>query len=1805
MPKNSYTGLEVAIVGMACRFPDAQSPEAFWQNILRGHESVRPLSDVELAVAGVDPDVWKADNYVRAASRLSGIEQFDADFFGITPREAALLDPQHRLFLESCWHALEDAGYAARSKRVLTGIYAGCGPNTYLTQNVAPSHDFRKEGMLDSMPGFQAMLGNDKDYLSTRTAYKLGLKGPAINIQTACSTSLVALHLASRGLQTCECDLALAGGVTILVPDGAGYTYQDAMILSSDGHCRPFDAKANGTVFGSGVGVLALRRLEDALADGDTIHAVIKGSAINNDGGDKVSFSAPSVDGQASVIRQALEAADVSPDAISYIETHGTGTLLGDPIEIEALANVFTERTAEAGPITIGSVKSNLGHLIAAAGVASVIKTVMAMKAKTLPPSINFNTPNREIDFDHLPFTVNTSPKPWIADQPLRAGVSSFGVGGTNAHVVLEQAPENQSVPLPSAPTAPLVLALSARNPAALRELTDKAIKRLTDAEGSELHSICYTAGVGRQAFEYRLFSVADNAQQLASALRTAVDDIQFVDPSEDRSVAALFTGQGGQSEAMGRALYDSEPVFREIIDACSIVLERHLERPLLDVLYGDASHSRLVHDTAYTQPALFAVEYALYKLWKSRGIEPRIVLGHSVGEYVAACVAGVFSLEDGLRLIAKRGALMSALPRNGTMLAVSAAPGIVRQEIGDLVDLVSIAAENGPLNTVVAGDVHAIERLAKKFTARGTVTTRLKVSHAFHSPLMVPILEEFHAFAETIAFHPPKKALISNVTSKLADSSIASAKYWTDHIRQPVLFHQSLLAAREIGATVFLEMGPHPVLCGMGQAALADEDDDETRFIPSLHRDMDDRKAMAVSTGRLFCAGIPPDWSAFCPTEARRIVDFPLYPFQRRRFWIEAESVDRPVWHCRREWMPIDRPKRLQVDAEGRWLIVGDAGGLAGRLAEAISTKWGGKPQTAIIVTPGKGDTETSDGSWKADLRSETGVHALVDRLRDPPAPPIKGVLFTATGSDDRADPATASPARASTAKLLEVARLQQAMSEHPDLAQAKLWIVGQGARQLPHATATKATRTDISSLSLTSAALHGLAMVLANEHPDSWGGDIDLSEAPEATEIEGILPLLIAARAEMAYALRGEQTYALRIVGTEPSKTDVPIDPENVYLVTGGLGALGAQVAQWLIDRGARRLLLVGRNLDGRAKAEALGRLRESGVEVAACAADVADLSAMSKIISDLTNAGRRLGGVVHTAGVVEDGMVSSIDAAAPLERALRPKLDGTLVLDQLTREIPLDFFICFSSISALLGMKGQAGYVAANAAMNHIVERRNALGLPGLSIEWGPWSQAGMAANLDDQFRRRLMDFGLFGIDTQDGLDRLGALLGTTGTITAAPVMWKRYAQKQYGTVPSVLREFLTQTDGLPAGAVTAPDAGTLAGMFASVEETEREGAILTFLRERVAKLLGVSDMASLPVDEALNRMGFDSLTTIEFRNSLTRLDVKVSLQKLVMGATLGELASDFASQIAAKLGTSPAGAVPAVVSSSAIGEDSYDKNCIIIPRPKPDAAIRLIGFPYAGGGPLVFQSWVNKLPDFIELGILQLPGRSARLKEPFHTRMEEMVDALVPDMVRFLDKPFAFFGHCVGGVQSFEVAQRLRREYGLEPVHLFVAGGRSPQIYNDAQFSIDVQQFNHETGRAEHELDESDFIEMLREVNFANNKALFEDKEMRDIMLPIIQADYEINNYYRYSPTPPLNTPITAIGGRIDPYVTGEHIYGWKEHTTGEFKVHFCAGDHYFMEHQGDLLTRIAAEDLARFAPHKPRASADKQVAEGVA
>ncbi|MBD2183505.1 FkbM family methyltransferase [Planktothrix sp. FACHB-1355] len=903
----------IAIVGMAGRFPGAKNVDEFWQNIRDGVESIEFFNDEELLDSGIEPEELQKPNYIKAGATLGDIDLFDAAFFGFSPREAEMTDPQHRLFLECAWEALENAGYNSETYPGRIGAFAGVGWNSYLFNNLYANREF-----IEAVGGHQTLMGNDKDFLTTRISYKLNLRGPSINVQTACSTSLVATSLACSSLLSYQCDMALAGGVSIFVPHKAGYLYREGGFLSPDGHCRAFDAKAQGTVIGNGVGIVVLKRLSDAIADGDCIHAVIKSATINNDGALKVGYTAPSVEGQTRAIAEAIALAGINPETISYIETHGTATPLGDPVEIAALTEAFSLYTNKTEFCAIGSVKTNIGHLDAAAGVAGLIKTVLALKNKQIPATLHFEKPNPEIDFDSSPFYVNTTLSEWKSNGvPRRAGVSSFGVGGTNAHVILEESPLEK----PGRRVAGSqgknyqLLVLSAKTNSALETATINLVDYLKQHQDLNLADVAYTLQVGRRAFNHRRTVVCRDIEDAIVALQDPKRVFTSIQETNSRPVAFMFPGLGTQYVNMARELYQVEPTFRKIFDRCCELFQPHLGLDLRDVLYSsenkldkssgfdlrkmlgrgeektDAATEKL-NQTFLTQPAIFAVEYALAQLLIAWGIHPQATIGYSIGEYVAACLAEVFSLEEAITLVAKRAKTIQELP-GGAMLAVP----LSEQEVQPFLnDKLSLSAINGASLCVIAGAIDAIEELEQLLIDKGLACRRIVTSHAFHSYMMEAIAPSLRELVKTFNLKLPKIPYLSNVTGTwITAAEATNPDYWVKHLCQPVRFADGIQELWKKQHPILLEVGPGQTLCSLALQCI----EGDKIALSSLRHSYDRQSDIAFllnALGQLWLAGVQIDWSAVHGNENCHRLPLPTYPFERQRYWISAQKQTRLV---------------------------------------------------------------------------------------------------------------------------------------------------------------------------------------------------------------------------------------------------------------------------------------------------------------------------------------------------------------------------------------------------------------------------------------------------------------------------------------------------------------------------------------------------------------------------------------------------------------------------------------------------------------------------------------------------------------------------------------------------------------------------------------------------------------------------------------------------------------------------------------------------------------------------------------------
>ncbi len=901
----------IAIVGLGCRFPGAENPDAFWTLLHEGRDAIRDVpADRWDADRLFDPDPDAAGKlYARRGGFLDGVDLFDARFFGINPREAASMDPQQRLLLEVSWEALEDAGQAPdRLIGQPVGVFVGMGAGDYLLRQVKGLESERVDVYLGT--------GGSAAVASGRLSYVYGFQGPSITIDTACSASLVAVHLACQSLRARECRMALAGGASLMLMPELTMSFCRARMLAPDGRCKTFDAAADGYVRSEGCGVVVLKRLSDALATGDRVLAVIRGSAVNQDGRSS-GLTVPNGPAQEAVVREALAQARLAPSQVSYVEAHGTGTSLGDPIELGALGSVFREGRPSNRPLAVGSVKTNIGHLEAAAGIAGLIKVVLALGRGVIPPHLHLRQPNPLVDWTHQPLSVPTVATPWPdSEGPRVAGVSSFGFSGTNAHVIVEQAPARP--PLPAQTTELNVLPLSAKTADALKEVATRTLRRLESSDAS-FGDICFTAGTGRAHFGHRLGIVSDSTAGGAAALRSFLaGDLREVrhgaqlEPTPPE-VAFLFTGQGCQYAGMGRVLYEAEPVFRAAIDRCAAILEPHLDRPLVSLLFGADGFA--VDETIYTQPALFALEFALAEVWRSWGITPSVVMGHSLGEDVAACVAGVFSLEEGLPLIAARGRLMQALPRDGEMVCVFASEEAVLEAVAPFSASVAVAAVNGPESVTVSGERGAVRRIVAGFDARGHKVRAVTASHAFHSPLMDPILDSFERAARQISYREPALPLISTLTGRPAGrAELCSAAYWRRHIRECVRFGDSIQALWDRGSRVFIEIGPHPVLLGMGQRVVTEGG----VWLPSFRRDRDARREMLSSLAGAYAVGLRIDWEGVHRERSRSKVALPAYPFERERYWVDLAPIRRavPAVDSARVWQRGVDAARRQAEA-------------------------------------------------------------------------------------------------------------------------------------------------------------------------------------------------------------------------------------------------------------------------------------------------------------------------------------------------------------------------------------------------------------------------------------------------------------------------------------------------------------------------------------------------------------------------------------------------------------------------------------------------------------------------------------------------------------------------------------------------------------------------------------------------------------------------------------------------------------------------------------------------------------------------
>ncbi|OHT80618.1 polyketide synthase [Mycobacteroides chelonae] len=1504
-----------AIIGYAARFPGAANADEFWDVLREGRD----------AISEVPADRWDADEFfdsepgapgkvvTRRAGFVDDVTGFDAPFFGMSTREVRLMDPQHRLLLEMAWRAVEHSGIAPTDlAETNAGVFVGLATHDYL-------------GMASdelTFPEIEAYMaiGTSNAAAAGRISYRLGLQGPSVAVDTACSSSLVAIHQACQALQLGECDLALAGGANVLLTPATMITFSHAHMLAPDGKCKTFDAAADGYVRGEGSGVIVIKRLEDAIRDGDRIRAVIRGSAINQDGASG-GLTVPNGVAQQRVIADALKRAGVAPSDVGYLEAHGTGTSLGDPIEAQAAGAAYGIGRAANDPLLIGSAKTNIGHLEAAAGIAGVIKVVLSLENELLPQHRNFQNPSPHIPWDRLPVEVVKEATAWERNgRPRIAGVSSFGFAGTNAHVILEEAPVAAEIETAEEPESTgdrfSILPLSARTPAALVQIADQYRSWLNGHPEATLADLCFTAGVGRAHLEHRAALVVNSREAAVELLGAVADDrpapgLGRGESHDTPKTAWLFTGQGSQYPGMARELFDTEPVFAETLKRCAAVVADVLEKPLLDVIFdvdGPDAEATL-RQTAYAQPALFAVEMGLARLWQSWGFEPDVVLGHSVGQYAAACVAGVFSLEDGAALMAERGRLFGSLPAGGRMAAIFAAAERVESLTDDFPSL-SVAAYNGA-NTVLSGPAQDLEKAVAGLVAEGIRCDFLETSHAFHSALLDPILDEFEAYAGRFNYKTPQRILIDNRTGTALGRSVKlDGAYWRRHARQPVEFAKSVRTLADMNCKVLFEIGPQPVLTA---AALRAWPDPATapRAIASLRRNTADHRQITEAAADAYVLGHLPDFGAFRHGLARKL-DLPTYPFEHRQYWFsdkrnadnrEATNQQQPASGPRTEAVRLLEDGKIEELANLLGGTSGDQQTLA--VLTKLAAQHNQQRTTQTIAdaryqfrwdkspTPLAGADTGTATTWLL-VGDVTGAAApLVDALT------ARGQQYRVLGlptsdADEQqlADAFRSAVSGDSALRIVHVAALDGGTSSARSLLRIQHQILG-GTRRLFRAAAAAELRapiwvitrgaqriTDTDTVAPEQSALWGFGRAAALELPQVWGGLADLADASAAEWSQFISRASAssdAAAREDQIALRDQSVYVPRLVRREnlPSGTPLEIRDNGTYLVTGGLGSIGLEIAGYLAACGAKNLVLTSRrepNEAAQQRIDALGA--QHGCEVRVVTADVADAHDVARLLAGVQAGLPPLAGIVHAAGEIGTTPLSDLDDTE-VDRVFAGKVWGAWHLSEAAADLKLDFFISTSSIASVWGGFGQTAYSAANAFLDGLAWRLREQGVAGTSVNFGPWT-AGMA---DAESRARLEQRGIKTLSPSDALAGLADVVaasqsngGAQGVV--ARIDWARFLPlyQQAGR-----RAFLAELEReVPSHLATSQgvaQSGTtqLVERLAGAPVQQRKKLLTDYLRDAVAEVTRV-DVSEIREDAGFFDLGMDSLMAVELRQRM---------------------------------------------------------------------------------------------------------------------------------------------------------------------------------------------------------------------------------------------------------------------------------------------------------------------------------------------
>ena len=1665
----------IAIIGLGVRFPGADSPAAYWRLLRDGIDAIS-----EIPAGRWDKEAFYDSNpaapgkmNTRWGGFLEQVDRFDAAFFGISPREAARMDPQQRLLMEVAWEALEDAGQVpAKLAGERVGVFVGISSFDYGQLQLGDA------GLSDAYAG----TGSALSIAANRLSYFFDWRGPSLAVDTACSSSLVAVHLACQNLRLGECDMALVAGVNLLLSPAMTVNFSKAGFMAADGRCKPFDSRADGYVRSEGAGVVLLKPLSQAVADGDPIVAVIRGSATNQDGRSN-GLTAPNPQAQVDVLRRAYRNAGVSPAAVHYVEAHGTGTALGDPIEAQALGEVLGEDRPAGQHAAIGSVKSNIGHLEAAAGIAGLIKVALSLRYGQLPASLHFREPNPLIPFDRLPLRVQQELTDWpVEPASAIAGVSAFGFGGANAHVVVQGPPLTHTPPRVTTHEAQ-VIPLAAADGEALRALAAAYSAWFRSLPADRLSDVAYTAGVRRSHHDYRLAVVADTAEKAASKLdafvagRNASGLAHGERPRQQPArLAFVFCGQGSHWWAMGRGLLSREPVFRGTIERCDELLQPLAGWSLVRELTASEADSRLDY-TTFAQPVLFAVQVALVDLWRSWGISPDAVVGHSMGEVAAAVTAGILTLPDALRIVYHRGRLMEHARGLGKMAVVEFSQHEAELAVAGIEDRVGIAVVNSPNSVVLAGETNALETLIDSLRRQGIHCQYLSLDFSSHNPQMDPYLAEMASSISGIAPRAAALPLVSTVTGEFVEGPQLDAGYWASNVRSTVQFAQAMTQLLRAGYNTFLEIGPHPVLAPAimqnmlhgGQKGLV---------LPSLRLNRDDRTVLLQSLAALYAGGRDVAWDALAAPHAR-LVSLPAYPWQRERYWIEAggPAARKEIPRLTPAPQPVNihdgnsrslpgmakattdllyelqwQPKQLNSNGTGaghlpvgepqHWVIFADRGGVG----EAAAARLQGAGRRCTLVWTADRYSGDADGQFFVDPAQPEHFQQLVQAvlLEEPAARHGVLHLWSLDAGSPEIDASTLTDAQ--TVACGSVLHFLQALAAEQTKARLNLWLVTRGVQPICASPTGRA---------LAQSPLWGLGRVIALEHPAWWGGLIDLD--PKETPADAGNLLAAATHGQPAgedqFAFRDGQLLVARLRRSAANSDRAiagRIRPGATYLITGGLGELGLQVAQWLADQGATQLVLLGRTpltpdsgqpgsaaIDPRIAA--VQALERRGVAVTPLAADVGDREQMSAAFAHIAATLPPLRGIIHAAGILEDRPLVDISLDA-LHTILRPKVAGTWELSRLAGKLDLDFFVLFSSMSSLLGWRLGGHYAAANHFLDTFAHYR---GAATHSINWGPWGEVGMVkrGNGEDGFAR----MGIAPLTISDGLVQLERVLAAGPTqVAVIDANWDRFDALYQAIRPSPLLAILDRGNGF--NGVAAGDQPVVDRLRAAPRGQWQE-ILVGFLRQKVAHVLRVSE-ERIPANLSIVELGLDSIMAMEVTWACNEeLSVALLLREVFEPPSLEALAANLAGKLAEMPemrvnGNGSAVHVTATSDAAYLSNETSQTRTAagttpirreswtsLVPLRAQGARTPLFLVPPGASTVLSFGSLVQSMdPDQPIYGLEPL-GMDGR--HPPQSRVEDMAAHYISEIMTVQPTgPYLLGGRCFGGLVAFEMAQQLR-------------------------------------------------------------------------------------------------------------------------------------------------------------------------------